>query len=196
MNSHPTTTAVETGSWIVADEPVATALTGLIGREDLRAAETTAGLGPSLRRLCLVPSMPEPRTFADSCVSQLDEAIAAPLTALMSALREAVRQMAGNTDEGRIVVLLPQAPSMGTDGFTTAAVCGGAISMLRTLALELRRQDISVNTLFYEGDLSPDSPTTAAVADLIGTLLFDRTAPVTGQEIFVTAGADLGRLHP
>ncbi|NEW72943.1 hypothetical protein [Streptomyces rhizosphaericus] len=187
--------AASTGGWIIGAPEAASVLASLLGRGVGTASSLEHTQGP-VRRLCLVPAMPEPCAFQDSSAEHLHTSIGGTLTLLMTELRQAARAMGGNPEGGRIVVLLPEKPSMGAaDGFPAAAVCGAAVSMLRTLAMELERRNISVNTLFYSGDLSASANTKALTA-LLDTLLFGDTAPVIGQEVFVAGGADLGRLHP
>lgn len=81
--------------------------------------------------------------------------------------------------------------------------------MARTLAIELARDQISVNVLVIDdtrlleegrqnrGDVDVGR---GGVAGMLRTQLAALLGPggkeITGQEIYLTSGSDLGRLHP
>jgi hypothetical protein len=63
--------------------------------------------------------------------------------------------------------------------------------LARTLAIELRREEISVNTVLYE---SLDEEEVEAIASLLA--VYRSARRLTGQETYVAHGANLGRAKP
>jgi NAD(P)-dependent dehydrogenase (short-subunit alcohol dehydrogenase family) len=91
------------------------------------------------------------------------------------------------------VFVLPHAPLMGASGSVAAsAVAGGLLSMARTLAIELARDAVTVNTVAVDAT----SPPVPGLSAQLRTLLGSGGETITGQEIYLTAGSDLGRLRP
>ncbi|MGW0163000.1 hypothetical protein ACWDUN_27130 [Mycobacterium sp. NPDC003323] len=91
---------------------------------------------------------------------------------------------------GRIIVVAPASTALGdADKPLDAAVTGGLISLIRSLAIELERHHATANTILF--DTAPDEP---AVQVMIAALTHEQARSITGQEIF--AGASLGKLHP
>ena len=75
----------------------------------------------------------------------------------------------------------------------SAAVVGGVLWMARTLAIELGRDGVTVNVVVVDPSGSTSSvrhsPTSSPPCSAGG-------AGLTGQEIYVTGGVELGRLRP
>ncbi|ANS32229.1 hypothetical protein R1CP_38150 (plasmid) [Rhodococcus opacus] len=143
--------------------------------------------------IAFMPAVPAPGAFEALTDS---DTIKGPLLWLLTELQAALPALASS---GSVVVLLPQAPAMGEVAHSAAsAVCGAAMSMARTWSIELGKADIRVNTLLYaEAMTDPAASTIApAVAAQLETFWDPRSSAITGQEIFVTAGLDIGRLHP
>ncbi|WP_236791871.1 hypothetical protein [Amycolatopsis sp. GM8] len=137
---------------------------------------------------CLVPDLPGDRDLEALSDELLDAEIG---DVLGNVLAEVQRLLPGLTGSGRLVFLLPAEAALGRPHATSAgAVAGGILSMARTLAIELARDGIAVNTVLYA-----DAAETA-VAHQVAALLAAEGAAVTGQEIYVTAGSGLGRLRP
>lgn len=88
-----------------------------------------------------------------------------------------------------ITLLIPAACAMGDPGDGAgSALAGGLLSLARTWAIELRKTGVPVNCLMVDG--------LAACADLLVTLAGQPGCAITGQEIFVAGGSDVGRLRP
>jgi hypothetical protein len=64
--------------------------------------------------------------------------------------------------------------------------------MARTLAIELARDAVTVNVVA----LDAADPAVPALAGVLAGLLGPGGEAVTGQETYLTAGTDLGRLRP
>lgn len=91
---------------------------------------------------------------------------------------------------GRIIVLAPALAALGdADRPLDAAVTGGLLSLVRSLAIELERHGATANTILF--DETPEEP---AVRVMITALLDEQARSITGQEIY--AGASLGKLRP
>ena len=137
---------------------------------------------------CLAPDLPGDRDLEALSDELLDAEIG---DVLARVLAEVQRVLPGLSGAGRLVFLLPAEAALGRPHAVAAgAVAGGVLSMARTLAIELDRDGITVNTLLYaEGAEN-------AVAHQVSALLAAEGADITGQEIYVTAGSGLGRLRP
>ena len=124
-----------------------------------------------------------------------DGAQAAVVQPLMTAFATVQQHWAAITaaqSGGRVVVLAPASAALGDpDRPLDAAVVGGLISFVRSVAIELQRHGGTANIVFF--DRLPDEP---AVQAMVATLLADTTSSVTGQEIYLAGGSSLGRLHP
>jgi NAD(P)-dependent dehydrogenase (short-subunit alcohol dehydrogenase family) len=165
----------------VGEGPLADAVAG-----HLAAASGTAAV-------VLVPRVPEPAPLAELTAQRLESDVADPLADVLAQVQTAVPAL--RADGGRLVFVLPAAPLMGEPSGTAAgAVTGGVLSMARTLAIELARDGVAVNTLAVDTErLDEVGP---AVAAQLAALLGPAGAAVTGQQVHVTAGSDLGRLRP
>jgi NAD(P)-dependent dehydrogenase (short-subunit alcohol dehydrogenase family) len=122
--------------------------------------------------------------------------IAAELTHILELIQHYVRRAIAQRSGGHVVALLPAGAAMGDALDTPAsALSGGMLSLFRTLALELRKLDMTVNTILYEvGD--DGIAYTAEVAALLATFAAQANGAITGQEIYACNGNDAGRLHP
>lgn len=173
---------------VIGDTPAALQLTGAMSDTGPVRPSGRGFEAGSLAGLALVPSIPTAATFtADDIGSEVKP----PLAWLVRQLQEALPAL---QHPASLAILLPTGPTMGDrDSALASAVCGGALSMARTWAIELQRDGIGVNCLMYEiGDSGlVDS---AALAVQLQALW---TAPsITGQQVFTGSGTDLGRLHP
>jgi NAD(P)-dependent dehydrogenase (short-subunit alcohol dehydrogenase family) len=140
------------------------------------------------RATCVVPRVPEPAPLAELDDERLEREVGDALATVLEHARAAV-----DAGAGRLVVVLPHAPLMGvTGGAAASAVTNGVLSMARTLALELARDGVTVNVLAVDAA----APAVASLAAALEALLGEGGGDVTGQEIYLTAGTDLGRLRP
>ncbi|GAA4936943.1 hypothetical protein EV188_11454 [Actinomycetospora succinea] len=166
---------------------------GVLGEGSLVPAVRAAldSITPGLARaFCVVPAVPDPAPLTDLDDGRLDREVGDALAATLAHVQQAAATFAGG---GRLVVVLPHAPLLGTTrGAAASAVTNGVLSMARTLALELARDRVTVNVLAVDAD----APSVRALAAELEALLGDAGADVTGQEISLTAGAGLGRLRP
>lgn len=97
---------------------------------------------------------------------------------------------------GHVVAVLSARAAMGEPADPEgSALAGGMLSLMRTLALELQRAGISANTLMceHDGEQLTGSPELAA---LVHALVNQAGTALTGQEVFVCNGRDVGRLRP
>ncbi|GAA5165350.1 MULTISPECIES: SDR family oxidoreductase [Amycolatopsis] len=162
-------------------------LTARIDSEALRSSLSTVESPHPV--LFVAPRMPEDRDFAELSDELLDAEIGAVLADVLADVQRALPGLTGHS--GRIVFLLPHDVALGRPHATAAgAVAGALLSMARTLAIELGRDGITVNTILYAEGTEP------AVAGQVAALVAPAGDAVTGQEIYVTAGSGLGRLRP
>ncbi len=92
---------------------------------------------------------------------------------------------------GRIVAVAPAAAALGEPALLAdAAVTGGLISLVRSLAIELAKSGGTANTLLYD----PARP--SATRAMLHALTSPDGSDVTGQEIYVAGSLSTGRLHP
>ena len=93
---------------------------------------------------------------------------------------------------GRVLVVAPASAALGDPQRPLdAAVTGGLISLVRSLAIELRRHGATANILFFR-----DSPEDPALPTMIAALLDESAHAVTGQEIYAADDLGLGKLRP
>jgi NAD(P)-dependent dehydrogenase (short-subunit alcohol dehydrogenase family) len=153
--------------------------------------EALGSVAPGLvAACCVVPRVPGPALLAELDDDRLDREVGDALAAVLDDVQRAVATFAAG---GRLVFVLPHAPLLGTtDGAAASAVTNGVLSMARTLAIELARDGVTVNVIAVDGD----GPSERALAAELAVLLGDAGGDVTGQEIYLTAGTDLGRLRP
>lgn len=139
--------------------------------------------------IVLIPRVPAEADFP----SITDEALETNLGVALADLLADVQAALPCLDEGgHLIFLLPAEPTLGAPGSAIpGAFCGAALSLTRTLALELARDQITVNTVLH-------GPATAAIRAGVTTQLLALAGSdaVTGQEIYVTDGMDLGRFRP
>lgn len=142
---------------------------------------------PAVPVAVLVPRVPATAPIAELTDDRLGGEVADPLDAVLAD----VQAVLGDVD--RIVFVLPHDPLLGVAGGTAAsAVANGVLSMARTLAIELARDRVTVNVVA----LDPAGAAVVALADQLAVLTGEAGDAVTGQEIYLTAGTDLGRLRP
>ncbi len=175
-------------------------------------ADPTA-LPPARKHYVLVPPAPESLSLTaagdDALVTELGDALRNCVYALqrLASLIDSVVaphvadadpdydgpiQDEAGQDSGSITIVLPAAATLGEAGYSvTSAFCGGVLSLARTLAIELRRQHIRVNTLMVDQHLPG---VVASVATQVTALM--SMPGVTGQEIYLADGLDCGRIRP
>ncbi|ANY06361.1 hypothetical protein [Pseudonocardia sp. HH130630-07] len=142
---------------------------------------------PAVPAAVLVPRLPAPGPLADLTDALLTSEVTDVLDSVLTDVRTVLDGV------GRLVFVLPHDPLMGAPGATAAsAVANGVLSMARTLAIELARDAITVNVVAVDAA----APAVAALAGQLAVLTGDAGDAVTGQEIYLTAGTDLGRLRP
>ena len=167
-------------------------VTRVVGEGALAAAvaEALTGVRAVAASVCIVPPIPPGTPLAELSDERLAADIGDTLdSVLVQVLQECDRLRGG----GRLVFVLPHAPLMGASGSAAAsAVAGGLLSMARTLAIELARDAVTVNTVAVDGS----SPGGSALSAQLGAFLGPGGETITGQEIYLTAGSDLGRLRP
>lgn len=130
----------------------------------------------------IVPRVPEPAPLAELTDEHLAAEVGDALDAVLADVQAAL-------PVARLVFVLPADPVMGISGGAAAsAVTNAVLSMARTLAIELARDGTSVNVLAV-------GSTTALQAQL-AALLGEGGRDITGQEVYLTGGTDLGRVHP
>jgi NAD(P)-dependent dehydrogenase (short-subunit alcohol dehydrogenase family) len=180
MSTAPSPAAV--GVRVVGDGALAPAL---------RAALEDAGtVAPGVAAACVVPAVPAPAPLAAWTDARLATEVGDVLDAVLADVRGELDRLRGG---GRLVVVLPHTPLMAAPGLAAAsAVTNGVLSMARTLAIELGRDAITVNVVA----LDAADPAVPALAGGLAGLLGPGGEAVTGQEIYLTAGTDLGRLRP
>jgi NAD(P)-dependent dehydrogenase (short-subunit alcohol dehydrogenase family) len=138
----------------------------------------------------VVPRVPDAGDFAQMTDQELDTDLGGALSELLAWVQAVVQQLADS--RGHLIIVLPAEPTLGQVGAAMSGTfCGAALSMARTLAIELDREHITVNTVMH-GEPTP-AIRTGFAAQLQALVEGDA---ITGQEIYVTSGTDLGRLRP
>ena len=165
---------------------------GAVADAVTRCLSTCSGIAAPA--VVVVPRVPEPGALAGLSARHLDTEVAEPLTDVLLAVQQALPGLRA-AGGGRLVFVLPVGPVMGEPSASaSAAVVGGVLSMARTLAIELGRDGVTVNVVVVDplrlDELGP------ALADQFAALLGRGGAGLTGQEIYVTGGVELGRLRP
>jgi hypothetical protein len=176
---------------------------------DGRLAKIIAGIVSDLRSLadatCIVPTVPEAGSMSGMSDQRLNTEVG---DALNDVLTWVQRSLEDTSDDRRVIFVLPSVPLMGAaDCVGASAVSNGVLSMARTLSIELARDHICVNVLAVdvhglveEAELARDTERVTglheALAGQLATLFGASGRSITGQEIYVTAGNDLGRLRP
>lgn len=122
--------------------------------------------------------------------------VAEELTRNFELIQRFVRRMIARNSAGHVIVLLPAAAAMGdpSDG-GASALAGGMLSLVRTLALELKKFGMTANAVLFEragGAMGH----TVEVAALVETLAAQRGGAISGQAIYACSASDAGRLHP
>jgi NAD(P)-dependent dehydrogenase (short-subunit alcohol dehydrogenase family) len=147
-------------------------------------------VAPVAPTACVVPAVPAPAPLAALTDERLAADVGDVLDAVVAHVRDELDRLRGG---GRLVFVLPHTPLMAAPGCAAAsAVTNGVLSMARTLAIELARDAIAVNVVV----LDAADPAVPALSGLLSGLLGPGGTAVTGQEIYLTSGTDLGRLRP
>lgn len=142
---------------------------------------------PAVPAAVLVPRIPPTAPLAELT----DARLTADVTDALDAVLTDVQAVLGEV--GRLVFVLPHAPLMAVTGGTAAsAVTNGVLSMARTLSVELARDRVTVNVVAVDAT----APAVKALAGQLAVLTGEAGDTVTGQEIYLTSGIDLGRLRP
>jgi NAD(P)-dependent dehydrogenase (short-subunit alcohol dehydrogenase family) len=186
MTSTPATRFAASGAGSAADVHV-------VGGGALLAAveRAAAAVQPSAPAVCVVPRIPARAPLAELSDARLSEEIGDALDETLAAVQRELAFLRG----GRLVFVLPSGPLMAASGYAGAsAVTNGVLSMARTLAIELARDSVTVNVLAI--DTVVGTELRGALAAQLSALLGPGGQHITGQEIYLTAGSDLGRLRP
>ncbi len=155
-----------------------------------QVGHAVTGLVPSAPATCVVAGVPPRAPLAELSDARLTVEIGDPLEEVLGAVQD---ELAHLQPAGRLVFVLPAAPLMAvTGGAAGSAVAGGVLSIARTLAIELARESVTVNVVAVDADCAATSALTAQLTTLLGP----GGEQITGQEIYLTAGSDLGRLRP
>ena len=165
-------------------------LAARLGLED--AFAEASGLPDGARQVVLLVEPP-----ADAPLRGTDDD---DLAALFEQLKDVVQQtqdavehfQSVETDGATMAVLLPADAALGRANASLAgALTDGLMSFFRTIAIELLKDAISVNVVFYD---SLDDEDAAAVGALLDAY---RNAPsITGQETYTGRGPNLGKVKP
>jgi len=128
--------------------------------------------------------------------SDIAACVADELTRNFELIQRFVRQAIAQSKAGHVTALLPGAAAMGDPADTGAsALGGGMISLVRTLALELKRLRMTANAVLFEWAVD-NIANSAEVAALVETLVLQPGCAISGQTIFACSATDAGRLHP
>ncbi|MFC9840274.1 hypothetical protein ACFVKB_41885 [Rhodococcus sp. NPDC127530] len=161
------------------------ALTAKLGLEAYAAEGAT-------QQVCIVVTPPAPLPFAASTEEDLEDAkalIADVVHSLQSAVTKFREQ---GIAHGSVAVLVPAKAVLGESRSVLPGLVGGAVlSLCRTMAIELKKDSVSLNTVLH-GDFSVAE--CAAIASLLH--VFRSSPALTGQEIYTADGPDLGRIKP
>ncbi|WP_063890842.1 hypothetical protein [Sciscionella sediminilitoris] len=143
-------------------------------------------------QVCIRVVPPPACTFTDTDDGSLRE-LEERLVDLVHAVQQARETLVVSGQGSGIVVLLPADVTLGTpENALAGSLCGAALSFARTAAIELRKDGISMNVVLH-GEL-PDEDL-GAMTKLLDSLL-DSGTLITGQEIYVDRGPNLGRVKP
>jgi NAD(P)-dependent dehydrogenase (short-subunit alcohol dehydrogenase family) len=163
----------------------------VVGDGDL-APVVRAALGQvtcEVAAACVVLAVPGPAPLAELTDERLAADVGDVLDAVLAHVQDELDRLRG----GRLVFVLPHGPLMAAPGSAAAsAVTNGVLSMARTLAIELARDATTVNVVAVDAA----NPSVPALSGLLSGLLGPGGEAVTGQEVYLTAGTDLGRLRP
>ncbi|GAA4709484.1 hypothetical protein GCM10023215_58850 [Pseudonocardia yuanmonensis] len=156
-----------------------------------RALTTVAASASSA---CVVARVPGRTPLTELTDARLAEEVGGALEAVLASVQG---ELAHLRPGGRLVFVLPAEPLMAVPGGAAAsAVTNGVLSMARTLSIELARDAVAVNVLAVAAEdanaIDPAGPLAAQLAALLGP----GGERITGQEIYLTGGSDLGRLRP
>jgi hypothetical protein len=183
-------------AWLIGSSDNARTLHKLVPTlQTIDATETTPV--DALQCVCVVPSIPEPLPANQWTSETLEASVEQPLLWTVTELQTVISRLIETERPGRLVVVLPSDHAMGVDGNAAAGtVCGGILSMCRTLSMELKRKSIAVNVLLVDTDACLEGPEVAASLRQQLALLLDLDSWMTGQEIWVADGSELGRKRP
>lgn len=119
--------------------------------------------------------------------------------ALFFALVHVLQRITLDVRDGRedahhsVAILVPSDVALGTRNAVLPALLTGAVlSFVRTIAIELKKDAITVNTILY-GDLD-DQAEASSICSLLETYRVATT--LTGQETYTASGPNLGRIKP
>jgi len=121
---------------------------------------------------------------------------AAELTSVFSLVQAYVRNEALREHGRHVVALIPAGAAMGdAQDPATSALAGGMLSLFRTLALEFAKFDMTANCLMVD-QVNGRLAGAQEVAAMIRSLVDQRHATISGQQIFAFGARDAGRLRP
>lgn len=157
---------------------------------DLTSDPTASLTGPPTEVLLLTyPGNEQPQALAPDLH---ESTVVQPLMTAFAAVQHHWASIVAAQTRGRVVVLAPAVAALGhPEKPLDAAVVGGLISFVRSLAIELQRYGATAHILFFD-----DTPNDPAVQVMIATLIDDTSYTVTGQEIYLANDTSLGKLRP
>lgn len=107
-----------------------------------------------------------------------------------------LRALERSNVHGHLIILSPADCAMGDPNDLAGSILAGAlISLKRTLALEFLKHGFTANCIFV-GYRNKDILDLETLARTIRLLAEQPGATITGQEIFLAAGLESGRLKP
>lgn len=183
-------------TWLIGPSGDARTMHELVPALQLIDAAETAPDG-DLQCVCVVPAIPQPLPADRWTADTLEASVAQPLLWTVTQLQMVTARLIEAGKPGRLVVVLPSNQALGVDGNAAAGtICGGVLSMCRTLSMELKRKSIAVNVLLVDVDACREVPEVATSLRQQLALLLDLDSWMTGQEIWVADGSELGRKRP
>ena len=171
-----------------------TALANRLGLEAGSLA-TVADIDAARQQTVILVRPPAPQPFSSTTDHDL-EAVEATFVAFVHALQRAtiaVRENRESESHHSIAILIPSDAALGTrDAVLPSMLVGAVLSFTRTMAIELKKDAITANSVLY-GNLDDD-----AEASTISTLLetYRAATTLTGQETYTSSGPNLGRIKP
>lgn len=177
---------------IIGDGPAAKAIAAMAPElfpETERNENTSA--------VCIVPSLAAALPAPEWTTAHLAAAVGDPLLWTVHEVQSVIVPLIEAGKPGRIVIILPAEEALGRAGDAAAgAVCGGILSMARTLSLELKRKAISVNVVCVDTGSCHEKPEIAQALGGQLELLFRGDSWITGQQLWITDGTEAGRVRP
>ncbi|EME56241.1 hypothetical protein G352_22171 [Rhodococcus ruber BKS 20-38] len=188
--THNTRAAIPTTALITVGDETPSTLTAQLGL-DTSTVAGASDLGATRQVVILIPPA-APTPFSSTTDDDLS-AVDRTFVTVVHTLQHATRTFREQGDPVRsIVILLPAKAALGERNCVLPSMLAGAVlSFARTIAIELKKDAITVNTVLYGG---LDDAEVCTIHALLETY---RTATtLTGQETYTASGPNLGRIKP